>query len=45
MTQSRDTSAKPRPLPAPGEIRAYPVEDVPELRPGMSVYTDWRARR
>jgi HlyD family secretion protein len=27
------------------EIRAYPVEDVPELRPGMSVYTDWRARR
>jgi HlyD family secretion protein len=26
-------------------IRAYPVEKVPELRPGMSVYTDWRARR
>jgi HlyD family secretion protein len=25
-------------------IRAYPVEKVPELRPGMSVYTDWRAR-
>lgn len=27
------------------EVRAYPVEKVPELRPGMSVYTDWRARR
>ena len=26
-------------------VRAYPVERVPELRPGMSVYTDWRARR
>jgi HlyD family secretion protein len=26
-------------------IRAYPVEKVPELRPGMSVYTDWRAHR
>lgn len=26
-------------------IRAYPVEKAPELRPGMSVYTDWRARR
>jgi HlyD family secretion protein len=26
-------------------IRAYPVEKVPELRPGMSAYTDWRARR
>ena len=25
-------------------IRAYPVEKVPELRPGMSAYTDWRAR-
>ena len=24
-------------------IRAYPVEKVPELRPGMSVYTDWRS--
>src|SRR5262249_19759093 len=23
------------------EIRAYPVEKVPELRPGMSAYTDW----
>jgi HlyD family secretion protein len=23
-------------------IRAYPVEKVPELRPGMSAYTDWR---
>jgi HlyD family secretion protein len=27
------------------EIRAYPVEKVPELRPGMSAYTDWTARR
>jgi HlyD family secretion protein len=26
------------------EVRAYPVEKVPELRPGMSVYTDWRGR-
>ena len=26
-------------------IRAYPVDKVPELRPGMSAYTDWRARR
>ena len=25
-------------------IRAYPVERVPELRPGMSAYADWRAR-
>jgi HlyD family secretion protein len=25
-------------------IRAYPVEKVPELRPGMSVYLDWRTR-
>ena len=24
------------------EVRAYPVERIPELRPGMSVYTDWR---
>jgi hypothetical protein len=24
--------------------RAYPVDKVPELRPGMSAYTDWRAR-
>ena len=27
------------------EIRAYPVEPVPELRPGMSAYADWRNRR
>ncbi|MGJ4939392.1 HlyD family secretion protein [Bradyrhizobium sp. HKCCYLS1011] len=26
------------------EVRAYPVEKVPELRPGMSVYADWRSR-
>jgi HlyD family secretion protein len=26
------------------DIRAYPVEKVPELRPGMSAYLDWRAR-
>jgi len=25
-------------------IRAYPVDKVPELRPGMSVYLDWRER-
>jgi HlyD family secretion protein len=25
-------------------IRAYPVEKVPELRPGMSAYMDWRQR-
>ena len=25
-------------------IRAYPVGKVPELRPGMSAYLDWRAR-
>jgi HlyD family secretion protein len=25
-------------------IRAYPVEKVPELRPGMSAYLDWRKR-
>jgi len=25
-------------------IRAYPVDKVPELRPGMSAYMDWRAR-
>jgi HlyD family secretion protein len=25
-------------------IRAYPVEKIPELRPGMSAYLDWRAR-
>ena len=27
------------------EVRAYPVDKVSELRPGMSAYTDWRARR
>jgi len=26
------------------EIRAYPVDKVPELRPGMSAYLDWRTR-
>ncbi|WP_331373371.1 HlyD family secretion protein [Sinorhizobium chiapasense] len=26
------------------EVRAYPVEKVSALRPGMSAYTDWRAR-
>jgi HlyD family secretion protein len=26
-------------------IRAYPVDKVPELRPGMSAYLDWHARR
>jgi HlyD family secretion protein len=26
-------------------IRAYPVEKVPELRPGMSAYLDWRQRQ
>ena len=26
-------------------IRAYPVEKVPELRPGMSAYLDWQAGR
>jgi HlyD family secretion protein len=25
-------------------IRAYPVEKMPELRPGMSAYLDWRTR-
>src|SRR4029077_10651823 len=25
-------------------IRAYPVDEVPELRPGMSAYLDWRTR-
>jgi HlyD family secretion protein len=25
-------------------IRAYPVDKVDGLRPGMSVYTDWRKR-
>jgi HlyD family secretion protein len=27
------------------DIRAYPVDPVPGLRPGMSVYTDWKRRR
>jgi HlyD family secretion protein len=26
-------------------IRAYPVEKVPELRPGMSAYMDWQQHR
>jgi HlyD family secretion protein len=26
-------------------IRAYPVAPVPELRPGMSAYLDWRSRQ
>ena len=26
-------------------VRAYPVERVPELRPGMSAYLDWRSRQ
>jgi HlyD family secretion protein len=26
-------------------IRAYPVEKVPGLRPGMSAYLDWRSRQ
>jgi HlyD family secretion protein len=26
-------------------IRAYPVQSVPELRPGMSAYLDWRTRQ
>jgi HlyD family secretion protein len=26
-------------------IRAYPVEKMPELRPGMSAYLDWRTRQ
>jgi HlyD family secretion protein len=24
------------------DVRAYPVDRIPELRPGMSVYTDWK---
>jgi len=24
------------------EVRAYPLEPIPELRPGMSVYAEWR---
>ncbi|QPF92145.1 HlyD family secretion protein [Bradyrhizobium commune] len=26
-------------------IRAYPVQPIPELRPGMSAYLDWRSRQ
>lgn len=26
-------------------IRAYPIQPVPELRPGMSAYLDWRSRQ
>ena len=26
-------------------IRAYPVQPVPDLRPGMSAYLDWRSRK
>ena len=26
-------------------VRAYPVEKVPELRPGMSAYLDWQPRQ
>jgi HlyD family secretion protein len=26
------------------EVRAYPVDPVPDLRPGMSVYADWKKR-
>ena len=26
-------------------IRAYPAQPVPELRPGMSAYLDWRSRQ
>jgi HlyD family secretion protein len=26
------------------QIRAYPVEKIPGLRPGMSAYVDWRGR-
>ena len=26
------------------EVRAYPVEKLPLLRPGMSAYADWKAR-
>jgi HlyD family secretion protein len=27
------------------EVRAYPVDKIPELRPGMSAYADWAAVR
>ena len=26
------------------EVRAYPVDGVAELRPGMSAYADWKGR-
>ena len=26
------------------EVRAYPVDAVPNFRPGMSVYADWKRR-
>src|ERR1700744_4197064 len=26
-------------------IRAYPIQPVPDLRPGMSAYLDWRSRQ
>ena len=30
--------------PGPNEVRAYPVEPVAGLRPGMSVYAAWTRR-
>jgi len=27
------------------EVRAYPVDPVPDLRPGMSAYADWNRVR
>jgi HlyD family secretion protein len=27
------------------EVRAYPVDKIPELRPGMSAYADWNGAR
>lgn len=27
------------------EVRAYPVEKLAELRPGMSAYADWKTTR
>jgi len=27
------------------EVRAYPVEPIPELRPGMSAYANWNVKR
>jgi len=26
-------------------VRAYPIDKIPQLRPGMSAYLDWRARQ